>query len=259
MSTNPYESPENAAQIPRQPSRAASLIIPSLTVIGIIGLLVALLLPATRTSKEAAPRLRCSNHLKQIGLALQNYHDDHGSLPPSYIADSSGQPLHSWRVLILPYLEQKPLYDKYDFSEPWNGPNNSRLHGEIVEVFCCPSRPKQQSKTETSYVAVVGAKTAWPNERAIAYADIADQTSDTILIVELGQSRIHWMEPRDLNLAQMPMAVNPAHVQGISSPHPNVALALFADGHTFGLSKNTPPEIIRRLLTIADGEPVGDY
>ena len=67
------------------------------------------------------------------------------------------------------------------------------------------------------------------------------------------------MEPRDLNMDELPLAVNPTSGRGISSSHPGIALAVFADGHTATLSKHTPPETIRRLLTIADGEPVGDY
>ena len=55
------------------------------------------------------------------------YEDEHGCFPPAYVADASGRPMHSWRVLILPYLDQQQLYDQYDFSEPWNGPNNQQL------------------------------------------------------------------------------------------------------------------------------------
>ena len=109
--------------------------------------------------------MQCSNHLKQIGLALQNYHDAYGSFPPAYMADADGKPIHSWRVLILPYLEQKALYDKYSFDEPWDGPNNSQLHEAAISAYICPSRPGN-SRTDTSFVAVVGAQTAWPGEKA---------------------------------------------------------------------------------------------
>src|SRR5262245_15742705 len=112
---------------------------PPVEIIALLAILIPFgcffLLPIGRYSPEAARRMQCSNHLKQIGLALQNYHDTFGSFPPAYIADSKGQPIHSWRVLILPFIEQRQLYDKYRFDEPWDGPNNSNLHGEIVEVF----------------------------------------------------------------------------------------------------------------------------
>jgi hypothetical protein len=220
--------------------------------------LVMLLLPARRTAGDAARRMQCSNQLKHIGLALQNYHDEHGAFPPAYIADAEGRPMHSWRVLILPFMEKTSLYDQYNFDEPWNGLNNSNLHKEKVGVFCCPSRSTQH-ENETSYVAVVGHGTAWPGEASTRFADLPDGAANTILVVEVAKSGIHWMEPRDLDFSHIPMAVNQKGSQGISSDHPNVALVVFADGHTTALTSNTPAQIIRRLLSIADGEPIGDY
>jgi prepilin-type processing-associated H-X9-DG protein len=230
-----------------------------LAVTAVLFVIGACLLPSTSIPRGPARRMQCSNHLKQIGLALQNYHDTFGCFPPAYVADAKGRPMHSWRVLILPFIEQKPLYDKYRFDEPWDGPNNSRLHNEILHVYCCPSRAEQQSRTETSYVAVMGPQTVWPGSKTITMSDVTDGTSNTILVVEIANSGIHWMEPRDLHVVQMPMAVDAARGQGISSQHPNVAMAVFVDGHTQALTKNTPPEILRALLTIAGGETIGDY
>src|SRR6476620_4852071 len=90
-------------------------------------------------SREAARRMQCSNNLHNIAIALQNYHDDHGSFPPAYIAAADGKPMHSWRVLLLPYLDREDLYAKYRFDEPWDGPNNSQLHGQALKVFLCSS------------------------------------------------------------------------------------------------------------------------
>ncbi|MEZ6114117.1 MAG: DUF1559 domain-containing protein [Pirellulaceae bacterium] len=88
-----------------------------------------MLLPAVQTAREAARRSQCSSNLKQIELALHNYHDTFKSFPPAYIADANGRPMHSWRVLILPFMEQRELYDQCRFDEPWDGPNN-QLHSE---------------------------------------------------------------------------------------------------------------------------------
>jgi hypothetical protein len=259
MSANPYESPETVQTPAPAKSNLLRIGLWVLSVVGILLVLVALLLPAARFgTAESARRMQCSIHLKQIGLALQNYHDDYQSLPPAYIADAAGRPMHSWRVLILPYLEQKALYDKYDFNEPWNGPNNSKLHNEL-RVFCCPSRSAPYENRDTNYVVVAGTETAWPGDKAVGFGNITDGPSNTILVVEITNSGIHWMEPRDLDFAQMPMAVNPQHGRGISSAHPNVALVVFADGHTYALTTKTQPETVRRLLTIADGERIGDY
>ncbi len=226
-----------------------------------LGLLVLgfLLLPTHGGSPGAGRRMQCSNHLKQIGLALQNYHDTYGCFPPAYFADASGKPTHSWRVLLLPFMEQKPLYDKYRFDEPWDGPHNRFLHQEIVTTYACPSRSTRQSKNETSYVAVIGPTTLWPGTQSTRLSDVTDGTSNTLMVVEMANSGIHWMEPRDLDLATMSLAVNSSPGPSISSPHPSVAMAVFADGHTQAISKNTPVEIVRGLLTIAGQEQIGDY
>ena len=89
-------------------SGAAIAAIIAAVVVGLFfcgGILIALLLPAVQAAREAARRTQCSNNLKQIGLAMHNYHDVNQQFPPAYIADADGQPMHSWRVLILPYLE----------------------------------------------------------------------------------------------------------------------------------------------------------
>src|SRR5262249_11555843 len=78
------------------------------------GVLVALLLPAVQAAREAARRMQAGNHLKQLGLALQIYHDAYGEFPPAVVSDPNGRPLYSGRVLLLPFLEQKPLYDQFD-------------------------------------------------------------------------------------------------------------------------------------------------
>jgi hypothetical protein len=218
-----------------------------------------LIMPSVRMPRAVVWRMQCSNHLKQIGLALQNYHDQYGSFPPAYIRDAKGKPMHSWRVLILPFIEQRQLYEKYRFDEPWDGPNNSKLHNEIVSVFCCPSRSDKQPRTETSYVVVVGSQTLWPGTKATKLSDVTDGTSNTIMAVEVANSGIHWMEPRDLHIVQMPLAINPPRGQGISSYHPNTAWAVFADGHTAALRTDTPPKTLHALLTAAGGEQIGDY
>jgi hypothetical protein len=204
-------------------------------------------------------RHACSNNLRNIALALQQYHETFGSFPPAYVADASGRPMHSWRVLLLPFLDQGTLYKSYDFSEPWDGPNNSKLHGEVVKIFYCLSRPATQPRTDTNYVVVVGPRTMWPGTKAANLGDLIDGTTNTLMVVEIANSGIHWMEPRDLDFSQMPMQINPPKGQGISSDHPDVALGAFADGRTRVLTNNTPPKIIRALLTAQGGETIGDY
>lgn len=93
-------------------------------------MLMCLLTPRSG-AREAARRAQCSNNLKQIAFSLHSYHDRYGCFPPAYIADEEGKPMHSWRVLILPFIEEQALYDRYAFTEPWDGPSNRRLAGPV--------------------------------------------------------------------------------------------------------------------------------
>ncbi|HEY2415819.1 MAG TPA: DUF1559 domain-containing protein [Pirellulaceae bacterium] len=201
-------------------------------------------------SREMSRKGYCQNNLHNITIALQNYHDVCGSYPPPFIADANGKPMHSWRALILPFVEQNELYEKYRFDEPWDGPNNRKLHDIQLKIFQCPSQENPRLSTETSYVVVIGPKTMWPAENSyVRNADIIDGLSNTLLLVEVADSGIHWMEPRDLHINQIPMAINPSRGQGISSHHKGGANAGFADGSVRFLDDNFPPADLRAALT----------
>jgi prepilin-type processing-associated H-X9-DG protein len=211
------------------------------------GVLVALLLPAIQAAREAARRATCTNNTKQVALALLNYEDRYGSFPPAYVADENGKPMHSWRVLILPYLEANDVYQAYDFDEPWDGPNNRKLAGRMPGVFRCPSSP--ESGNDTNYVAVVGDETVWPGATGVARGQIKDGASNTILVVETSDSGINWMEPRDLTLDEAVKGVNPPAGPGISSHHPGGAVVGFCDGHVQFVDEDARPDALRALLT----------
>src|SRR5688572_4292944 len=115
--------------------------------------------------------------------------------------------MHSWRVLLLPYLEQSDLFKQYDFKEPWDGPNNRKLADKMPKVYALHAKPSLGNVT-TNFLAVVGPNTAWPPGRRIGYKDVVDGTGQTILIVENDGAGVHWMEPRDLRLAEMSFVVN---------------------------------------------------
>ena len=117
--------------------RAGFTLLELLVVIAILLILIAMLMPATRRSREAARRTQCRNHLKQLGLALHNYHETHQGLPAAYTTSDEGQRLHSWRTLLLPQLENQTLYDTTDFSKPWDGPGNELTPNFDVRFFPC--------------------------------------------------------------------------------------------------------------------------
>jgi prepilin-type processing-associated H-X9-DG protein len=219
------------------------------------GILVALLLPAVQAAREAARRAQCNNNLRQIGLGLITYHDIWNTYPPAYLADANGKPMHSWRVLILPYVEQKPLYDRYNFDEPWDGPNNSQLAALMPPVFGCPSDAATvPGGTTTSYAAITGPGTMFDGETSSSIRTVTDGTSNTIMVAET-TAGMNWMEPRDLDVNQMTLQINGSPAE-ISSHHPGGAQAVFADGHTSFLQQSVTAQVLRALITKAGNEPI---
>lgn len=253
MTTNPYESPENAANFPSQPTNWPGFAIYVLVGIGILGLLVVLLLPAQRSVPEAARRMQCSNHLKQIALALQEYADTYGNLPPAHTVDADGKPLHSWRTLILPYLEQKELYDQIDLSKPWDDPTNEAARNAKVATYVCPSGI--WNKPHTSYFAVVAHGGCFKPTEPTPLAAITDKASETLMVIEVPEKyAVHWMSPHD---ATEELILE--RQSDTKFAHPNGSMAAFVDGHTAFLTKNTPAHILRALISISGNEEVGDY
>lgn len=214
------------------------------------------LVGAVKDAREAARRSQCGNNLFFLKFALANYHETYKCLPPAFIADADGKPMHSWRVLLLPFLDQREVYNQYDFSEPWDGPNNRKLANRINRyTFQCPSGPNYETSWMTDYVAIVGPKTAFPSSRSTTFDDFQDGPENTILLVEIANSNIHWMEPRDLNFDEMSFVVNDPQRPSISGPHPCGPAVIFADS-SYRLDRSLRPATVEALTTIAGREPV---
>ncbi len=229
----------------------------------VCGCLIALLLPAMGTARHAARRVMCVNNLKQIALALHNYHDVHGVFPPAFIPDKDGKPMHSWRVLLLPYVEEQRRYDKYNFQEPWDSPNNSKLLTPIPSIYTCPTdtRTVLEKRVRTSYVAVIGPRTAWPGPSTRKIGEISDGASNTVLVIEHPNESISWMEPRDLTLDEAvgvltspdPQAAGPHRYEDFFYEYSGGRNVAFADGSVHFLYDGLARNVWSALLTIDDG------
>jgi prepilin-type processing-associated H-X9-DG protein len=230
-------------------------ILPVLLLVGIavIGILIALLLPAIQAAREAARRAACTNNLTQIGLAMHSYHDVCGCFPPAYIPDESGRPKHSWRVLLLPHLGEQALYERYDFSESWDGPHNLALTHMMPAVYNCPSNAGG-GNSNTSYVLLVGPGTLSDGPTATKLSQIRDGPANTIMLVEVGRSGLNWLQPSDCDLKAGGLQISGVAGQGIRSDHPGVVNALFCDGAVRSISTPLDPRALEAMSTIAGGE-----
>ena len=205
-------------------------------------------------TRPSSIRAACANNLKQIGFALQMYYQKNSSFPPAYVADASGMPICSWRVLILPHMERPDVYRNYNFHEPWDGPHNRKLAETIIGGYRCPWDRTVDKLAITNFVAVVGPRTAWPGATGSKLEDFKDGPANTILVVEVAGSDFPWAQPRDLCVGQMPISPGPP---GPSSPHPgNGFWALFADGSTRYLRGDLDDATYWALLSRDGGEKV---
>jgi hypothetical protein len=217
----------------------------------LLGLLLLLYAPASRVGSQLERVPGCREQLRQIALALKQYRAEHGRLPPPYTHDAAGRPLHSWRALILPYLPGTgTVSGRYRYDEPWDGPNNRRLHGESCPAFRCPA-DDQANASATSYLAVVGPGSAW--QQAATTGDAAD-APDRLLVVEVADSAISWYEPRDLAAESLCPAGQSAQAAGkaLASRHKDRgnrgAFVIFASGEVRFVEADVRAELLRRWL-----------
>ncbi|QDT53933.1 Type II secretion system protein G precursor [Caulifigura coniformis] len=315
--------------------RSGFTLIELLVVIAIIAILIALLLPAVQQAREAARRTQCKNNLKQMGLALHNYHDTMNMFPPAtinpgaascdlFLVAPNRQVLnHTGYMFMLPYMDQGPLYNQINFSLPSGNalhttacsatvgstwPNLTALDN-VVPGFLCPSgTPTDNPSTSTaagpysrnrahrtSYgfvtaqteigTASIWAKTyravndntksAWWHNGAARIGEIQDGTSNTMLFIEtplqkqVAQAGPYWNQythtmyivpSRGINV---PYATTPpqpyVYAWGAGSAHTGGAHVLLGDGAIRFLSQNVDMTTITGLVSIKNGEVIGEF
>lgn len=221
-------------------------------VILITGLIYALL-PRIGGPRGADKLGRCRGNLQVIGKALHLYHSEQGCFPPAYVADEHGRPVHSWRALLLPYLDDE-LARRYRFDEPWDGPHNRLLHDRIIAQFRCPR--DESPEYDTSYVAVIGPRTLWPGSEVRRFVDVTDGLSNTIAVVEVASAGIHWLEPRDLTVAELQAMMHLVEQSTPTTNHSGRRFVLMADSSVQWLQDDIASQQLNALLTIDGREPI---
>jgi len=206
---------------------------------------VAAVAEAVKASTQAIEETRSRNNLKQMGLAFHIYHDVYKVFPASRGGQFAGKPKEgeypcSWRVAILPFVEQAELFEQYHFDEPWNSEHNLTLLDKMPEVYRRPGDPA--GSTVTGYVGLVGDHTAIGDVEPTKLRDMTDGTSNVLMLVE-AKTEIPWTKPDDFSLSAIAK-------HGLLD-HDSL-LVLMADGSV----KNFQPvaeEFIRQAAIINDG------
>ena len=229
----------------------------TLVMIPLVGVSLALLLPALNAARDAARAAASLNNMKQIGLAMTVAQLDQGSLPPAYEAGADGTPLTSWRVLLLPYLEVDGTYSQYDLGQPWDAPVNQQVAAIAPSIYRAPF-DNAAPPSDTSYVVVQGPGTAFVGSRRLTQNELATRgLSQTVLLAEMHDSGIGWTEPRDLSIDRMSFAINDSSRPSIRSNARRVAIGM-ADGSVHTLAPSTSPDLVESLLLGHSVEAIDD-
>lgn len=225
-----------------------ALIILSVLLVGALmcgGIAVALLLPAVQSARSAARGASSSNNLRQITIAIHNYHDTFNRLPPAVVKDSNGKPLYSGYVLLLPFLEQQHIFSQWKTDEPWDSPNNLPLSQQVIPLFRNPAIP-QTMPGQCDYPLVGGPGSILdPDNPSKNFADVTDGLSNSIFVIE-GMPSGSWAQPN-------PWTTGMPFYKWGSGRGPSVGMG---DGSVQRLDANVPTETLRALETRAGNEPV---
>lgn len=222
-----------------------------------------MLLSSIEQVRHAAMRMSGQGRAKQSILALHFYLDQHRTFPAAQMHSSPGSPPYSWRVAILPYIEQQGLYAQYDQTLAWNAPANAALcrqpgqTGNVGRLFQITGEARQNEHC-TDFVLVTGPGTLFPDDGPVSLIDVTDDRATTISFVEIDRSDILWYEPRDLRIDQMSFRINdPDRTRpSIGDRRAKGAIVAMVDGSVRLLPQDTPPETVQAMLTIAGGEEV---
>jgi len=197
-------------------------------------------------AEDASRREQSTRNLQQIGNAMHSYHDAHKCFPPAYTVDKQGKPLLSWRVLILPYLDNSALYNEFHLNEAWDSPHNRKLAETIIPVYTSPLSRLRNSKT--NYLLPIGPGTVFGGKQPPKLSDIKDGTENTIFVVEVDdQHAVIWSKPDDL-------PYDPKEpLRGFRGMKDGFA-ALYCDCHVQFIPVTVDPKSLRAFFSAAAGD-----
>jgi len=203
--------------------------------------------PVIAMMRKRAKEVERTNMMKQLALAMHNYHDTYGSLPPAVFRDEKGNPLYSWRVGLLPFMEQAQLWDLWDQDAPWDSPQNKELAATDLGAF---------GGVNTRYLVFVGPGTMFeeikdaPRRKGLHFRDITDGTSNTIMVVEAGPDKaVPWASPQDLTFDDDP-------IKALGNLPDGKVIVALGDGSVRTLDVKQLAEKLKLLIQRNDGQAV---
>ena len=214
--------------------------------------IVALLGTAVGQARGAAQKASSRNNLKQLGIAMHNFHETFAGFPPHASYNKKGKRLLSWRVYLLPYVEQQELFKQFHLDEPWDSPHNKKLIAKIPPVLADPAKKVKPGMTR--YVAPIGPRGIFDGKPVgIRIRDIVDGTSNTIMLVEAAPEKaVIWTKPDDITIDDKDL------LKGLISKGANGFEAGFADGSVRMIKKTIKPKKLKAYFTRNGGEVIND-
>ena len=209
---------------------------------------------SVKEGMEANLRASCSQNLKRITLAMLRYEAEHGHLPPAFTTNADGKPMHSWRVLLLPYLGEEKLHARIRLDEPWNSPHNLTIAAKAPLVYSCPSCSECQAD-QTTYAVILGKQLPFSGDQGVPLNQFGPASDDMILVIERSEP-IGWMDPtKEIPRLEGLRGINePRDKTGrdvlIGSPHPGGVLVGFRNGSVNFIDENLEQGA---LVDIIDG------
>ncbi|MEJ7595686.1 MAG: DUF1559 domain-containing protein [Planctomycetaceae bacterium] len=226
----------------------------------VVGVLVALLLPAVQQARTAARSTQSKNNLKQIGLAMHNYHDVYGMFPPGGIYTKKDEPYNAWMTSILPFVEQANLYNQIDFNQPWTASQNQHVFQTKLFNFLNPNLGPEVSLVGGGFGAshYAGNSQVLTKNGSIKIFDMVDGASNTILAGEVSGGFMAWGDPENRRDPANGFGTAPNQFGGPAVGRGGVNM-LLADGSVRFISENITPETLKALASPAGNEQVGEF
>jgi len=238
---------------PTQRGLETYLILEDTVAMGMLGSVVSGTFMGMNSAMEVPKRrlTRSDMQLRQIGLALHNYHDVHLRMPPAAISDEDGKPLLSWRVAILPFIEEQALYEKFHLDEPWDSEHNIKLLDEMPDVYAGDAEKGAPKQNVTAFLGVSGERCLFNKNEKVRFRDITDGSSNTLAVIEVGfDKRVQWTKPVDYVFnAEKPF-------EGIGRRETRGFRAITADGAGHEVSYDIEAKNLANLMMRNDGKVV---